>query len=140
MSRSSGMSSVGGYSAGFVVHYRLQPLPIVHLIDSHVVDPANTVRLFCFAVFVRDVIPGDRVKCLITEIKKSFAQPSQPQRLISNASLLVSELTHFAGIVLTPRRKSLKIRHIEFVSLSEKRILLILGVFLAPVIKSCLVA
>ena len=53
-------------------------------------------------------------------------QPSQPQRLISNASLLVSELTHFAGIVLTPRRTSLKIRHIEFVSLSEKRILLIL--------------
>ena len=53
-------------------------------------------------------------------------QPSQPQHLISNASLLVSELTHFAGIVLTPRRKSLKIRHIEFVSLSEKRILLIL--------------
>ena len=29
------MSSVGGYNAGFVVHYRLQPLPIVHLIDSH---------------------------------------------------------------------------------------------------------
>ena len=26
-----------------------------------------------FAVFVRDVIPGDRVKCLITKVKKSFA-------------------------------------------------------------------
>ena len=52
--------------------------------------------------------------------------PSQPQQLISSASHLVSELTHFAGIVLTPRRKALKIRQIEFVSLSDKRILLIL--------------
>ena len=52
--------------------------------------------------------------------------PAQPQQLISSASHLVSELTHFAGIVLTPRRKALKIRQIEFVSLSEKRILLIL--------------
>jgi heat-inducible transcriptional repressor len=35
-------------------------------------------------------------------------------------------LTHFAGIVMTPRRRVPKIRQIEFVSLSEKRILLIL--------------
>ena len=52
--------------------------------------------------------------------------PSQPQQLISSASHLISELTRFAGIVLTPLRKAPKIRQIEFVSLSEKRILLIL--------------
>jgi heat-inducible transcriptional repressor len=52
--------------------------------------------------------------------------PSHPQQLISNASQLVSGLTHFAGIVLTPRRKTPRIRQMEFVSLSEKRILLIL--------------
>ena len=52
--------------------------------------------------------------------------PSQPKELINNASQLLSGLTHFAGIVLTPRRKSPKIRQMEFVSLSEKRILLIL--------------
>jgi len=52
--------------------------------------------------------------------------PSHPKQLISNASHLVSELTHFAGIVLTPRRQAPRIRQIEFVSLSEKRILLIL--------------
>ena len=53
-------------------------------------------------------------------------RPTQPQRLISSASQLVSGLTHFAGIVLSPRRKTPKIRQIEFVSLSQKRILLIL--------------
>ena len=52
--------------------------------------------------------------------------PSQPQHLISNASQLLSGLTQFAGIVMTPRRKSIKIKQIEFVSLSDKRILLIL--------------
>ena len=52
--------------------------------------------------------------------------PSQPQQLISNASHLLSGLTHFAGIVLTPRRKTPRIRQMEFVSLSDKRILLIL--------------
>ncbi|HPP46506.1 MAG TPA: heat-inducible transcriptional repressor HrcA [Accumulibacter sp.] len=52
--------------------------------------------------------------------------PSQPKQLISNASHLLSGLTHFAGIVLTPRRIAPRIRQIEFVSLSERRILLIL--------------
>ena len=52
--------------------------------------------------------------------------PSQPQRLISSASHLLSGLTHFAGIVLSPKRKTPTIRQIEFVSLSQKRILLIL--------------
>ena len=40
---------------------------------------------------------------------------SQPRKLISNASHLLSGLTHFAGIVLTPRRATPKIRQIEFV-------------------------
>ena len=53
-------------------------------------------------------------------------QPAHPQRLISSASQLLSELTRFAGVVVVPRRPSPKIRQIEFLSLSEKRILLIL--------------
>ncbi|KFB78184.1 MULTISPECIES: heat-inducible transcriptional repressor HrcA [Candidatus Accumulibacter] len=52
--------------------------------------------------------------------------PSQPSQLISKASHLLSGLTHFAGIVLAPRRLTPKICQMEFVSLSEKRILLIL--------------
>lgn len=51
---------------------------------------------------------------------------TQPQQLISNASQLLSSLTRFAGIVMAPRRSSPKIRQIEFLNLSEKRILLIL--------------
>jgi heat-inducible transcriptional repressor len=51
--------------------------------------------------------------------------PDNPQRVIHAASQLLSQLTHFAGIVMTPRRRALTFRQIEFLRLSEKRILLI---------------
>lgn len=57
---------------------------------------------------------------------KGQLHPDQPQRVISAASHLLSELTQFAGVVVSPRRDTLKIRQIEFISLSENRILLII--------------
>jgi heat-inducible transcriptional repressor len=51
--------------------------------------------------------------------------PDNPQRVIQAASLLLSQLTQFAGVVMTPRRRSLSFRQIEFLRLSEKRVLLI---------------
>jgi heat-inducible transcriptional repressor len=53
-------------------------------------------------------------------------QPSDKQRLIASASNLLSDLTSFAGIVMTPRRRSPAFRHLEFLPLSDKRILLII--------------
>jgi len=47
------------------------------------------------------------------------------QMLVTSASQLLSDLTHFAGVVMTPRR-SAGFRHIEFLKLSDTRILLIL--------------
>ncbi|HEV2008084.1 MAG TPA: heat-inducible transcriptional repressor HrcA [Burkholderiales bacterium] len=52
-------------------------------------------------------------------------QTETRQKLVSSASHLLSDLTRFAGIVMTPRRAAM-FRHIEFVSLSDKRILLII--------------
>ncbi|MDA0983502.1 MAG: heat-inducible transcriptional repressor HrcA [Proteobacteria bacterium] len=51
--------------------------------------------------------------------------PDSPQRAIQTASQLLSQLTQFAGVVMTPRRRSLSFRQIEFLRLSEKRVLLI---------------
>ena len=51
--------------------------------------------------------------------------PDNPQRAIRAASQLLSQLTSFAGVVMTPRRRALTFRQIEFLRLSEKRILLI---------------
>jgi heat-inducible transcriptional repressor len=50
--------------------------------------------------------------------------PDNPQRVIHSASHLLSQLTQFAGVVMTPRRAA-TFKHIEFLKLSEKRILLI---------------
>jgi heat-inducible transcriptional repressor len=50
--------------------------------------------------------------------------PDNPQRVIQAASQLLSQLTQFAGVVMTPRR-AVTFKHIEFLKLSEKRILLI---------------
>src|SRR5512146_2495889 len=47
------------------------------------------------------------------------------QALVTSASQILSDLTRFAGVVMTPRR-SAGFRHIEFLKLSETRILLIL--------------
>ncbi|CAI08844.1 heat-inducible transcriptional repressor HrcA [Aromatoleum aromaticum] len=57
---------------------------------------------------------------------KGQLQPDQPQRLMNSASHLLSELTQFAGVVVSPRRDTVKIRQIEFISLAENRILLII--------------
>jgi heat-inducible transcriptional repressor len=51
--------------------------------------------------------------------------PHNPQRTIQAASQLLSQVTRFAGIVMTPRRRAVSFRHIEFVKLSEKKLLLI---------------
>jgi heat-inducible transcriptional repressor len=52
-------------------------------------------------------------------------QPDNPQRAVQAASTLLSELTRFAGVVMAPRRRSLAFRAIEFLKLSERRVLLI---------------
>ena len=52
--------------------------------------------------------------------------PDHPQRLINAASQLLSELTHFAGVVVANKRKTPAFRHIEFLALSDKRVLLII--------------
>ena len=52
--------------------------------------------------------------------------PDNPQGAIQSASVLLSQLTQFAGVVMTPRRRALAFRQLEFLRLSEKRVLLII--------------
>lgn len=61
----------------------------------------------------------------ILRLEHEFSSPD-PQELISAAADLLSSLTQFAGVVITPKRKSIAFRHLEFLPLSEKRILVII--------------
>jgi len=65
--------------------------------------------------------PLDRVE--ISQLEEQLRVQST-QKLVVSASQLLSDLTHFAGMVMTPRR-SAGFRHIEFLKLAEKRVLLI---------------
>ncbi len=51
--------------------------------------------------------------------------PDQPQRVIANAAQLLSNLSHFVGVITAPRKASV-FHHIEFMRLSERRVLVIL--------------
>ncbi|MCY7319325.1 MAG: heat-inducible transcriptional repressor HrcA [Ramlibacter sp.] len=69
------------------------------------------------------------VDTMLTAQREEMATPSlpadQPQRVITNAAQLLSNLSQFVGVVMAPRRTSV-FRHIEFLRLSEKRFLVII--------------
>ena len=69
------------------------------------------------------------VDTMLTVPKDGFTAqrlaPDQPQRVISNAANLLSSLSQFVGVVLAPRRSSV-FRHIEFLRLSELRLLFVI--------------
>ncbi|HEX8606544.1 MAG TPA: heat-inducible transcriptional repressor HrcA [Pseudoduganella sp.] len=52
-------------------------------------------------------------------------QSHAPHKLIANAAQMLSSLSQFAGVVMSPRRES-AFRQIEFLRLGEKRILLVI--------------
>ena len=51
---------------------------------------------------------------------------SDNKQLSSSVSEVLSELTKFAGVVMIPKAKKLTFKHIEFLSLSDKRVLVII--------------
>ena len=61
----------------------------------------------------------------VTQLKTGFSSPN-PQALISNAADMLSQLTQFAGVVMTPKRTRNVLKHLEFLHLNDKKILVIL--------------
>ncbi|HEX4598206.1 MAG TPA: heat-inducible transcriptional repressor HrcA [Burkholderiaceae bacterium] len=59
-----------------------------------------------------------------TQLMQGQLQVAEPQRAIQTAAQLLSNLSSFAGVVLSPRRAS-TFRQVEFLRLSERRILMI---------------
>ena len=60
-----------------------------------------------------------------SQLESVSIQPDQPRRVIANAASLLSNLSQFVGVVVAPRRPSV-FRHIEFLLLSPRRVLLII--------------
>jgi len=77
-----------------------------------------------YRLFVDSMLTVRPLEAGQTEIIQEQMQIAEPQRAIQTAAQLLSSLSHFAGVVLTPPRTS-TFRHVEFLSLSERRVLMI---------------
>jgi heat-inducible transcriptional repressor len=78
-----------------------------------------------YRLFVDALLTVKPVEQQEAELIKGQLQVADPQRAIQVAAQLLGSLTHFAGVVLTPRRAS-RFRQVEFLRLSDKRVLLII--------------
>ncbi len=62
---------------------------------------------------------------LTDENVQQMLPAAEPQRAVAAAAAMLSELSQFAGVVMSPKRSNV-FRQIEFIRLSEKRVLLII--------------
>ncbi len=77
-----------------------------------------------YRLFVDTMLTVQRGELVAPELSSGLS-PDQPQKVIANAAHLLSDLSHFVGVVMAPKRSSV-FRHIEFLRLSEKRLLVII--------------
>src|SRR5574344_462709 len=73
-----------------------------------------------YRLFVDTMLTVRRAELVAPELPAE-----QPQKVIAHAANLLSNLSQFVGVVMAPRRSSV-FKHIEFVKLSELRVLVIL--------------
>ena len=79
-----------------------------------------------YRLFVDSLLTVQRIDDkTVNQLKSGLSSPD-PQALINNAADMLSQLTQFAGLVLTPKRTRHVLKHLEFLHLSEKKILVIL--------------
>lgn len=78
-----------------------------------------------YRLFVDTMLSAQPFEFTPSTDMRDLQPASDPSRAINAAALLLSNLTQFAGVVLSPRRAQV-FRQIEFIRLSEKRILLII--------------
>lgn len=79
-----------------------------------------------YRVFVDTLLTVQSIDESALESKlQNSLQTGSSQKIISNAAQILSSLSEFAGIVMTPRRESV-FQQIDFLRLSEKRILLVI--------------
>jgi heat-inducible transcriptional repressor len=78
-----------------------------------------------YRFFVDTLLTVEPLQLLHSEALQGNIRADEPQRVLSSAASMLSSLTQFAGVVMIPKRSAV-FEHIEFMRLSEKRILLII--------------
>lgn len=78
-----------------------------------------------YRMFVDSLITVRPLEIEQAELMQGQLLAEEPQRVLSQAAQLLSSLSHFAGVVMTPRR-SASFRQLEFMRLSDRRVLMII--------------
>ena len=78
-----------------------------------------------YRLFVDTLLTAQGEDLPAPDLPAAALAPDQPQKVIASAAHLLSDLSHFVGVVMAPRRSSV-FRHIEFLRLSQGRLLLII--------------
>lgn len=77
-----------------------------------------------YRVFVDTMLTARPVELDVAGAREQL-QPDQPQRVIAHAAQVLSQLSHFVGVITAPKKPGV-FRHIEFLRLGERRVLVIL--------------
>lgn len=64
----------------------------------------------------------------VDSLRGQLGEDTDPQILMQTASTMLSEVTRLAGVVTAPRHDEVRVRHVEFLSLSGDQVLVILVV------------
>jgi len=79
-----------------------------------------------YRMFVDSLITVQPLEMQALEQLRSGLSSPNPSDLITSAADMLSQLTQFAGLVMIPKRKRIAFKHLEFLPLSEKRVLVII--------------
>ncbi|MCU0928990.1 MAG: heat-inducible transcriptional repressor HrcA [Burkholderiaceae bacterium] len=88
------------------------------------VPTARGYRLFVDTMLTAQPLDLARIEPSLAAVREQV-QADQPQRVIAQAAQVLSNLSHFVGVVTAPRKAGV-FRHVEFLRLSERRVLVIL--------------
>ncbi len=86
------------------------------------VPTSRGLRFFVDTLISVRPLDAESVERLRGELNPDLA----PKELVESASQLLSEITHMAGLVMLPRREVNALRHVEFLRLEGRRVLVIL--------------
>lgn len=80
-----------------------------------------------YRLFVDSLVKASTLtQTVVTQLSERFQQETDPEALLAHASDVLSELTQFAGVVVLPNHSVTRFHQLEFMRLSESRLLAIL--------------
>jgi heat-inducible transcriptional repressor len=102
----------------------LEELDLVHAPHTSAgrIPTLKGYRLFVDSLLVVDPLKYKEVEGLRAQLLAGVGQHD----VLGSASSLLSNMTRMASVITTPRREAAALEHIEFIQLSEKRVLVVL--------------